>query len=147
MKRLFAILLILALMLCAVGCQNSQNASTKADLAAKYGIQESVIDEWHNKYPKSNELPSEDSKFAEDSVIICVYPFANAYEFTPEDFPELQCSAVDSLASSSDTTPTRLIILSLKDGSRQAVIDAIKCLQLRADVYYAGANYVLELIM
>ncbi|MBE6986342.1 MAG: hypothetical protein E7433_02810 [Ruminococcaceae bacterium] len=144
MKRLFAILLILALMLCAAGCQISQSTYTKAEIAAKYGIEESVIDEWHNKYPKSNDLPPEDSEFAEDSVIICVYPFANAYEFTPEDFPELQCSAVYSLASSSDTTPTRLIILSLKDGSRQAVIDAIKRLQLRADVYSAGANYVIS---
>lgn len=144
MKKMLAILMILSIMLCAVGCQISQSTYTKAEIAAKYGIEESVIDEWHNKYPKSNDLPSENSKFAEDSVIICVYPFANTYEFTPEDFPELQCSAVYSLASSSDTTPTRLIILSLKDGSRQAVIDAIKCLQLRADVYSAGADYVIS---
>ena len=144
MKKLFAVLLILGLMLCAVGCQKTQSAFTKAEIAVKYGIEESVIDEYHKNYPKTYDLPAEDSKFAEDSVIICVYPFANTYEFTPEDFPELQCSAVDSLASSSDTTPTRLIILSLKNGSRQAVIDAIKCLQLRADVYSAGANYVIS---
>ena len=126
---------------------------SKAGTAAVYGINESVINEYLKNYPKTYDVPAEDSEFAEDRVIICVYPFANAYKFTPEDFSELQnavkvqCIAVDPLSNvSSDTQaeePTRLLVLTLKNGSKSDVISAIRQLLLRYDIYYAVPDYVI----
>ena len=125
---------------------------TKAGAATVYGIEESVIDEYHKNYPKICEPPAKYRGFAEDRVIICVYPFANAHEFTPEDFSILQDSvnvqviAVEPLSNvSSDTQaeePTRLLALILKDGSRNDVINAVSHLQARDDIYYAVPDYV-----
>ena len=122
---------------------------TKAGAATVYGIEESVIDEYHKNYPKTHGLPAEDSEFAEDRVIICVYPFVNAYEFTPEDFSLLQNSlkvqsiAVDSLDYDEQAEePTRLLVLTLKGGSKSDVIDAIANLSARYDIYYAVPDYV-----
>lgn len=126
---------------------------TKSGAAHVYDTALSVVEENHENYPKTYDVPAEDGEFAEDRVIICVYPFANAYEFTPEDFSELQdavkvqCIAVDTLSSTSTDThaeePTRLLALTLKDGSRSDVINVITHLQLRYDIYYAQADYTI----
>lgn len=146
MKKLFLILSILSFMLCAVGCQNSQSAYTKAEIAAKYGVEESVIDEYHNKYPKSTYLPTKDENFAEDHVIVIFYPFANTHTFTPDDFPELQCTTIRTLIKpyQDSEQPTGMLRIDLENPSKEAVIEAIRLLQLRADIFNASVDYIFS---
>ena len=146
MKRLLAFLMILSLMLCAVGCHSSQGAFTKAEAAAKYGVEESVIDEYHNKYPKSTYLPTKDENFAEDHVIVTFYPFANTHTFTPDDFPELQCTTVRTLIKPYQDSkyPIGMLRIDLENPSKEAVIEAIRLLQLRADIFNASVDYIFS---
>ena len=146
MKKLFLILSILSFMLCAVGCQNSQSAYTKAEIAAKYGVEESVIDEYHNKYPKRTDLPNKDGNFAEDYVVVIFYPFANTHTFTPDDFPELQCTTVRTLIKPYQDSkyPIGMLRIDLENPSKEAVIEAIRLLQLRADIFNASVDYIFS---
>ena len=152
MKRRKIFTLLLALLMFLAGCAQGLNADkpqipTKAELATKYGVDEAVIDGYHSVYPKIENNATVDNDFATDSVIIIVYPFANSYPFTPEDFQEVGCTAVNKLMGPYENKekPTRFLLLTLDTESKQEIIDAIEILQERADIYCAEPDYVMTI--
>jgi len=146
MKKLFAIFVLLSVLFCIAGCQSTKSPPTKSDLAVRYGIEESKIDDYHQKYPKIMGLPSKEDEFAEDRVIIGVYQFAYQYDFTPEDFSEIPCKSVNPLIGpyEGSENPSRFLVLELKTRSKEQLIKAIEILQQRADIYCAEVDYIVH---
>ena len=144
MKKILAILMIRSMMLCAVGCQNTQSAFAKAEIAAKYGIEESVIDEWHSKFPKKTHLPPEYVDYEKDYVYVVLYPFAYDYDFAPDDFSEVSCKSVQIYEDDyiRFRSPAKTLALEMDISSREVMEEVVNLLQQRADVYLAQPKYL-----
>ena len=143
-----AILLSLALLISACGNSETVQSPTKAELAARYGVEEEEIDAYHVLYPqiKAEGLTISDN-FAEGRVMICVYQFAYEYSFRPSDFTEIGCATVEDLFGPYEKQdhPTRWLILTLEDESKESVVDAIEILLERADIYCAEPDYIMSI--
>jgi hypothetical protein len=141
------ILILLCICSCKVSKLAPEKTPTKADLAAKMGIEESIIDEAHLKNPKVMFTPSVEDEFAPDRVIIGVYEFAYQYDYIPEDFVEVSCESVQRLFGpyEGSDVPTRYLLLELNTGSKEQLIEAIKLLQQRADIYAAEPDYIAHI--
>ena len=116
---------------------------TKAELALKLCITEKEIDDSHQSYPQIKTDLSSESPFADGSVIIMVYPFANKYKYSADDFAEIGCISVKTLMEyrPDKTEPSRMLKLEFKGDVKTAVLILLE----RADIYSAHPDYLLTL--
>lgn len=81
--------------------------------------------------------------FTEDEIIIVVNPEWNEQEYTENDFTSINCSMVEEIADSEgEGVLSRILMLTIADGTKQKVLDAIKVLEQREDVHSAEPNYL-----
>ena len=129
--------LLLSLLLVALlqGC--SYKVVTKVD-AEKYGVTDEIIAEQREKFKYGHAHPGMKDLFAVGGVVITVYPFANNYGYTSDDFSYLGCTEVIEWdVEIREGKPSRKMCLQIDAPSKQDVLDAVEVLQLREDVYRA----------
>lgn len=83
--------------------------------------------------------------FTDNEILIVVKPAWNFTEYTTADFAEIGCVGIADLIT--DIEPnmlSRIIKLNLSVHSKQNVLDAIRLLEDREDIYCAEPNYILE---
>ena len=81
--------------------------------------------------------------FTEDEIIIVVNPEWNNKEYTVNDFASISCMGVEEIADSEgEGVLSRILLLTIADGTKQKVLDAIKLLEEREDVHSAESNYL-----
>ena len=152
MKKILACFLAIMLLLLMASCKESVASPTddqflkvpsKAELAIKFGITEKVIDETHMAYPQIKTKVSSDTAFADGEVIIIVYPFANKYNYSTDDFAEIDCVSVNTLMEyrPNKADPSRILLLKFNGD----VKNTISVLQERADIYCVEPNYEMTL--
>lgn len=87
----------------------------------------------------------EDS-FSVGEVLIVLMPEYNENVYTTEDFTDINCRELEELSIEVESgTLGRIMRLSISGDSKQNVIDAIRILEQRNDIYSAEPNYILEL--
>lgn len=79
-------------------------------------------------------------KFAPDSLLICIVKKSDGSEYTVQDFPELELTAVDKLMDYKDGTCS--LGLYLKNPGDDNVLEAIRLMLERSDVKYAEPNWI-----
>ena len=136
MKKFLLISLMLIMLLTAC----SPKPVTTVD-AQKYGTTDEVIASQREQFPYRKCYAAMKDGFALNCVIITVYPFANEYEYTPEDFSYLGCSKITEMdVKIRDDKPSRKLVLSIDAPTKQDVLEALEVLGLREDVYRAEPN-------
>lgn len=86
----------------------------------------------------------EDS-FTDDEILVVINPNWNYYEYTVTDFSEIGCVSVEELAGATDSqTRSRILLLTIADGTKAKVLEAIQLLQQRSDIYCVEPNYLEE---
>ena len=72
-----------------------------------------------------------------------------ALDYTPEDFPEIDCVRVEDLTEWSKKndreTYSQIVMIYIAEPGKQNVLDAIELIKLRDDVISAGPDYVMGL--
>ena len=87
-----------------------------------------------------------DDNFVDNQIIIVVMPFANFVEYTTDSFSDIECIDLKELTYEiSQNKLCRIILLTLNEHSKQYVLDSIKILENRDDVYSAEPNYIESL--
>ena len=148
MKKILACLLSALILFVMTSCKTNTelpdlpDPPTKAELAERIGITETEIDQAHRAYPQDKTELDPDAVFAEGQVIIIVYPFANKYKYSPDDFAEIGCLSVKTIMEyrSDQADPSRILLLSFNGN----VKNAVDVLWERADIYYAGPDYIVS---
>ena len=153
MKKILVCVLIILILISIAACKGSlqlptetmqlPDPPTKAELAVKFGIPEAEIDEAHQAYPQVKTDLSSEAPIADGGVIIMVYPFANKYKYSADDFTEIGCISVSTLMEycSDKTEPSRMLLLEFNGDVRNAVL----ILQDRADIYLVQPDYEMTL--
>lgn len=84
----------------------------------------------------------EDS-FTDDEILVVITPSENSRDYTCDDFSEIGCVALEELTENVvEEKLCRIIKLTMPGHSKQGVLDAIKQLENRNDIYSAEPNYV-----
>jgi subtilisin family serine protease len=147
---LLALLLCIALAFVFLANENYENA---------------VVDE--QQVEKIYYDGSVEEDFADDTVLITLNKEATRQflTYTPEDFPEIDCCSVEDLTgctvdwvekqvNGEKTEETmlidienyrRILSLELSENSKENVVNAIKLLETREDIYSAKPNYTLTI--
>lgn len=81
-----------------------------------------------------------DDNFCDDEVLVYLLPEYKDVEYTVEDFADIGCIYLE--AWTSDDDPIKELDLILDKNSKENVLEAIKKLEKREDVYYAKPEYV-----
>ncbi len=82
-------------------------------------------------------------EFFQNQIVIAVYPEFNGYLYTPSDFTDIGCVAVEevagdgALSSNGEAARYRLLLLTLNKESKENVLKQIKLLEVERDVYTA----------
>ena len=156
MKRFLLILLMLIMLLAACATKpvttvDPQKYGTTDEVITaqsvitcdplKYGTTDEVIASQREQFPPMMCFGAMKDSFALNCVVITVYPFANEYEYTPDDFSYLGCKKVTEMdVEIRDDKPSRKLILSIDAPYKQDVLDALEVLGFREDVYQAEPN-------
>ena len=76
--------------------------------------------------------------FADDSLIVMLTDAASnsAKDYTIKDFPEVKLVSIEEIGG-----PPKMFKLTLKEPSKVNVLIAVKRLENRKDIKYAGPNY------
>ncbi len=89
-----------------------------------------------------------EDEFRDNEVFFTVFPQYNKKTYTLEDFTDIDCIAIEELMSADENmkNPSRIFLLTLKGHSKANVLEAIKKLEQRADIYCADPHYKEYLI-
>lgn len=80
--------------------------------------------------------------FDADKVLIMVFPEYNYVSYTVSDFAEIECIKIEDLSVKiTDGKVSRIMALFLADESKENVLDAIRMLETRDDIYCAEPSY------
>lgn len=101
------------------------------DLYLLHAEKEGYLDEKNPEKKYSNETLEDN--FEDNEIIIIVFEKYRDKEFVPEDFAEIDCVAVRSSGGC-------YRLLTLSENSKQNVLDCIKILEHRTDIYWAFPN-------
>ena len=83
----------------------------------------------------------EDS-FADDTIFIIVFPAYNKKEYDISDFEEIGCAEIREISPGADSgEPSRILVITLDKHSKENVLDSIKKLETRRDIYCAEPDY------
>ena len=164
MKKLFALLLCLALVVSLVGCGGGKESDTDVSSAQNSINPISNTDVTTTDTVQSDEKVYCDATLEDDFADDCVMIVLNKeythkrIDFTPSHFPGVEISGIESLMSlskpsnpiSEDLDKKRvanenfreIIKIELKEKSKQNVLDAIKKLEKLPFVRSAEPNYL-----
>ena len=82
-----------------------------------------------------------DNLFAPDRFLVCIMKKSDGSEYTAQDFPELELTAVGKLMDYKDGTCG--LVLYLKNPGEENVLEAIRLMCARSDVKYAEPNFIM----
>lgn len=83
--------------------------------------------------------------FYDNEILIVLMPEYNTATYTAADFSEIACIDLKELtASVVPGEPTRIFLLTIPGHSKQNVLDAIKELEKRPDIYSAEPNRIIH---
>lgn len=135
MRRIVSLVLVLCL-ISMCGCQ-PQTTPTAFDLE-RLGVTQAEIEEQHQKYGKLKNGSKLEDEYAQDRLIIIVYPFAYHIDYVPEHFAEVGCVDVIVLSEPNldNDSPNRAIEVIIRPTTKQGILDAVRILEQRADIYY-----------
>ncbi len=95
--------------------------------------------------PAEETAPSDHSgykdKFAPDRFIVCAVTKSDGAEYTAQDFPEFELSAVKKLMDLNDGTCA--LVMYLKNPGEDNVLEAIELIRTRSDVKYAEPDFIM----
>jgi len=95
---------------------------------------------WRCKW--SSRVPLE-ARFDGHTILLLTMPSCNFKEYTPEDFSEINCISVDDISGRiTEGEICRFLALEIPGDSKQNVLDAIKVLEKRRDIYIAEPNFI-----
>ncbi|MBE6959562.1 MAG: peptidase [Ruminococcaceae bacterium] len=78
-------------------------------------------------------------------MIVTINPSWNDYAYTIADFSEIDCIAIRELADAEGPqTLSRILLLTIANGTKLGVLEAIQLLQQRSDIYCVEPNYILS---
>ena len=91
-----------------------------------------------------------EDEFVDNHIMVVITNIASlTYKdknYTPKDFPEIQCTEVNDLTSSSLDKPYhKVLCLTIENAGKQNVLDAIKELEKREDVLSANPDFLMSL--
>ena len=140
MKKALCLMLTLLTVIALLGGCQSRNPN-QLDYA-RYQTTEEEVKAQIEKYGKAPVQDYKDSEFKAGVVLVMVYPFALDYDYTAEDFSDVDCTAVREFLSfpDSEKMANKVLRLELSDKTRKGVLDAIEILAQREDVYSAWAD-------
>lgn len=152
MKKYMLLFLSVVLIIALTGCTAANVETVPPSTApqfdyARYGTTREEVQTQLAQYGKGSHGSYENADFRTGVVIIGVYPFALDYAYTAGDFSEVGCTEVRQLGYYPDDKdmPTKLLVLTISDQTKQGVIDAINVLILRDDVYSAQPDIILSI--
>jgi hypothetical protein len=116
-------------------------AKNVLDLYLLHAEKEGYLDE---KDPDKlyDENVTIESDFVDNCIVILVFPEYNYYQYTVDDFSEIDCIDIyeSPWQNFEDGTRFRWIQLTLDENSKQNVLDCIQVLQSRVDIHCAMVN-------
>ena len=130
-----------------------QNNTLSTLSAAAGSLSEDDIKNLHGYYAGHNlylyktfcEATTNDS-FSGNRILLVINPLYNAKEYTAADFSEVDCVKVkDLLSNVKGTQCCRILTLTIEGDSKEKVLDAIKLLEQREDVFNASPDYILSI--
>lgn len=149
MKKLLCLVLALVWLAALWGCQSSGAARVIVDTLdyERYQTTKEEVQAQLDQYGKGPHGSYEDAEFRTGVVIIGVYPFALDYAYTVDDFSEVGCTEIRQLGYYPDDKdmPTKFLVLTISDETKQGVINAINTLILREDVYCAEPDMIISI--
>ena len=153
MKKMISMCIGCIIALFLYGCAASQGTTgnnTTSNGLESVDSSQALMDEiaaQHAQFGKQYCEATTEDDFAENSILIILYPFAMERQYMPSDFPNIGCTeVVDINMSSWDATkPSRLIRLTINNNSKEDVLAAIKVLELRDDIFAAYPDYRMSL--
>lgn len=113
----------------------------------RFQVTREEVEAQHQKYGKKYCEATTEMEYALDGVIIIVYPFANHVTYTPDDFAEIGCTGVQVLTEGNPERDehNKIIFLKIPNSTKQGILDAIKLLEQRPDIYVAQPNYIYHI--
>ncbi len=162
--RLLALLLMLSLLLTTAlfsSCQtveppageNTTDVETTAEETTAEettaeetteGQTENLMEGKKHKIPNTATL---DQNFADNKIVVGVQPYMIDYPYTKDDFAEVGCIRLEILMLGNEKNGNRSLHmrLTLDQSSKQHVLDMIKLLEKREDLYYAHPDMYASL--
>lgn len=140
MKKTMSLFLLLALLVSSLtGCfripANYQETSMTTS-------QEVTTYETHEKIYCNATLEDD---FRPDGIIILLQPAFNTKEYTVDDFPEIDCTAVREIYRVKEGVLGRMLFLTLAEQTKPNVLVAIHKLESRDDICCIEPNYLIPL--
>ena len=144
MRRIVSHVLVLCL-ISMCGCL-PQTTPTAFDME-RFGVTQAEVEEQHQKYGKLQDGSKIGDEYALDSLIVMVYPFAYHINYTPKDFAEIGCFDVIVLSEGDleKDGPNKILCLKIRPTTKQGILDAVRILEQRPDIYSAGPNHILHI--
>ncbi|MBE6976053.1 MAG: peptidase [Ruminococcaceae bacterium] len=134
-KKIIVALLVISLMVVFMGT----SVSNAAEVESAYLENHSTIRE------KVLCTATINDNFTENEIIVVIQPNWNEKVYNADDFSDIGCLAVRELAGATDThTLSRILLLTISDGTKTKVLEAIQNLEQRNDIYSAEPNYIEE---
>lgn len=107
--------------------------------AEKYVYTWTEVDEEGNEHTYTIEYDAEDM-LSKNEVWVKIHPDWYDHEYTPEDFSEVNCIAIEELLLGAPDYDERYFLLTLSDEGLEKVYHAIEILGAREDITEAFAN-------
>ncbi len=86
-----------------------------------------------------------DDDFTDNEILIITMPFANFKEYNVEDFESINCINIEEISYNiKENVLCRIIELTIDGHNKQNVLEAIKILEDRNDIYSAQPNYIYQ---
>ena len=157
--RLLALLLMLSLLLTTVlfsSCQTveppegedtTDSETTEEQTTEEQTTEEQVVNIVGGKRPKIPNTATLDQNFADNKIVVGVQPYMIDYPYTKDDFAEVGCIRLELLMLGNEQNGNRSLHmrLTLDQSSKQHVLDMIKLLEKREDLYYAHPDMYASL--
>lgn len=85
-----------------------------------------------------------DDLFTEKEVCVVIHPDWYEKEYTVEDFADINCVSVKVSATGKvNGRLVQLLLVTIADEGKQSVLDAVRQLETRADIYAAHPNILV----
>ncbi len=138
MKKISYFLLSILLAVLLTACVPEEIPSVSTAVSLQPGVPTNTVSVSKPQPEKLICDVSIEERFNDHKLLIVVYPQWNYVIYTPDNFPSIGCVSVRELkAPKNDDLPTRVIQLTLDKNSKQNVLDCVKILAQREDVYCA----------
>lgn len=84
-----------------------------------------------------------DDNFTDNEILIVIMPFANFHSYSISSFSDIGCTQIEELSYNIiENQLSRIIKLTLAENSKQNVLNSIRWLEEKSDIYSAEPNYI-----